>query len=199
MSIFSWMPSVSRPKNYPVEIKYGFVGFGNKGERFPIMGQFAAPGIGAPGGGVALNDYQVEKGFPIPNSLEILWVSYAEKKFYKARYEFPKELQEKILGLFRQEYYYYSDSTYYRYDNLVLSLLPHGIIWLHLTGSGRYVSLDYAIQAEEIKMDIADFADTRHKTVDEFCKGRLSDYPEAVINLKKNGIPPYSYWERILQ
>lgn len=196
MSKFAWDPSVACPENYPVEIKYGYVGFGKKGERFPIMQQFAKLGIGIPGGGIGLNDYRVEKGFPVPNSLEIVWASYTEKKFYKAKYDFPEELQEKILELFRQEFYDCEDSTYYRYDNLVLTLLPHGIIWLSLTGPGRYVCLDHIIQAEEVKMEVADFVETRHKTMDEFCSGRLSDYPKAIVNLEKNGIPAYHFWER---
>ena len=34
-----------------------------------------------------------------------------------------------------------------------------------------------------------------HKTLDAFCKGRISDYPEAVENFKQNGIPE-GLWDR---
>jgi hypothetical protein len=191
---FIWDASVACPKNYPCEIKYGYVGFGNNGDRMIISGSYPDAGIGYSGGG-ALTAYDVNYGFPVPNSAEILWVSYTEKKFYKLDVKFPKELQERMLQLFREGFYDYSDQKYYRYDNLVLSLLPGGVVWLHLDASARYVCLDYPLQAKEVQMRLSDFIETRHKTMDEFCTGRLSDYPEAIENLKKNGIP-YNLWNR---
>ena len=94
-----------------------------------------------------------------------------------------------MLELFREGYYGVKEKQRFRYNNLVITLLPEGKIWLYLDGSHRYVRLDYTLQAEEVSVELSDYVDTRHKTMDDFCTGRLSDYPKAIENLSKNGIP----------
>ena len=189
-TVFSWSPSVSTPRNYPVELLRCKVGFGNKGESIPVFGSFPKLGIGKRGaGGVDLNAFDIERGLPIPNSLDILWAAYTEKKFYQANIKFSEELQNRMLELFREGYYGVKEKQRFRYNNLVITLLPEGKIWLYLDGSHRYVRLDYTLQAEEVSVELSDYVDTRHKTVDDFCTGRLSDYPKAIENLSKNGIP----------
>ena len=189
-TVFSWSPSVSTPRNYPVELLRCKVGFGNKGESIPVIDPFPRLGIGRRGaGGVDLNAFDIERGLPIPNSLDILWAAYTEKKFYKANIQFSEELQNRMLELFREGYYGVKEKQRFRYNNLVITLLPEGKIWLYLDGSHRYVRLDYTLQAEEVSVELSDYVDTRHKTMDDFCTGRLSDYPKAIENLSKNGIP----------
>lgn len=189
-TVFSWSPSVSTPYNYPVELLRCKVGFGDEGKSFPVFDSFPILGIGESGaGGVDLNAFDIERGFPIPNSIDILWVAYTEKKFYNANIQFSEELQYRILELFREGYYGVKQNQRFRYNNLVITLLPEGKIWLYLDGSHRYVRLDYTLQAEEVSVELSDYVGTRHKTMDDFCTGRLSDYPEAIENLSKNGIP----------
>lgn len=189
-TVFSWSPSVSTPYNYPVELLRCKVGFGDEGKSFPVFDSYPILGIGESGaGGVDLNAFDIERGFPIPNSIDILWVAYTEKKFYKADIKFSEELQYRILELFREGYYGVKQNQRFRYNNLVITLLPEGKIWLYLDGPHRYVRLDYTLQAEEVEVELSDYVKTRHKTIEDFCKGRLSDYPEAVENLSKNGIP----------
>lgn len=189
-TVFSWSPSVSTPYNYPVELLRCKVGFGDEGKSFPVFDSYPILGIGESGAGeVDLNAFDIERGFPIPNSIDILWVAYTEKKFYKADIKFSEELQYRILELFREGYYGVKQNQRFRYNNLVITLLPEGKIWLYLDGPHRYVRLDYTLQAEEVEVELSDYVKTRHKTIEDFCKGRLSDYPEAVENLSKNGIP----------
>ena len=189
-TVFSWSPSVSTPYNYPVELLRCKVGFGNKSKSFPVFDSYPILGIGESGaGGVDLNAFDIERGFPIPNSIDILWVAYTEKKFYQANIKFSEELQNRILELFREGYYGVKEKQRFRYNNLVITLLPEGKIWLYLDGAHRYVRLDYTLQAEEVEVELSDYVKTRHKTIEDFCTGRLSDYPEAVENLSKNGIP----------
>lgn len=201
-TIFSWSPSVSTPCNYPVELLRCKVGFGNKGKSIPVFDSFPILGIGESGaGGVDLNGFDIERGLPIPNSLDILWVAYTEKKYYKANVKFPEELQNRMLELFREGYYGVKQKQRFRYNNLVITLLPEGKIWLYLDGAHRYVRLDYTLQAEEVEVELSDYVKTRYKTIKDFCTGRLSDYPEAVENLSKNGIPKGlwdTYAERFL-
>ena len=134
-TVFSWSPSVSTPYNYPVELLRCKVGFGDEGKSFPVFDSYPILGIGESGaGGVDLNAFDIERGFPIPNSIDILWVAYTEKKFYKADIKFSEELQYRILELFREGYYGVKQNQRFRYNNLVITLLPEGKIWLYLDG-----------------------------------------------------------------
>ena len=133
---FVWEPSVAAPIYYPVETKYAFVTFGESG-RYPIMENFIGTGIGVHSGGVGLDDFDTEGGFDLPNGLDVLWLSYAEKKYYKANIKFSQELQDRILELFRENVY---DSEYKKnrqYTGFVVTLLPGGKIWLYLDCTTR--------------------------------------------------------------
>lgn len=195
MTKFRWTPSVACPGNYPMEFRHCYIGFGTKGDSYPLLGGSVESSIGiCGGGGYDLNAFDIEQGLPVPNSIDILWVSYIEQKFYKANIKFPEELQNKMLNLFREGYYSADDKQRISYNNLVVTLLPGGKIWLYLDGFHRYVCLDYTLQAEETQMLLSDFVETRHGTLKTFCEGRLEDYPSAVKNFAKHGIPE-DLWE----
>ena len=51
---FNWMPTVAAPYNYPIEIKYAFVGYGSEGKEYPVMDRTVHKGLGVPGGGLFL-------------------------------------------------------------------------------------------------------------------------------------------------
>ena len=55
---FPWVANVTAPRNYPVEVKYGFVGFG-QGQKYPIMSSFANAGIGISKGEVSSQTWMV--------------------------------------------------------------------------------------------------------------------------------------------
>ncbi len=55
------------------------------------------------GNGVSLIDFDVAfGGLEIPTGLDILWLSFAEKKFYHFKQSFSKKIQEKTLKLFQR-------------------------------------------------------------------------------------------------
>ena len=122
---YLWSPSVCAPRHYPIEVLQAKVGYGDKGKTHPISGRFHQYGLGTiGGGGYNLNSFDIEWGGPIPNSLEILWASYTEKKYYKANVKFSDELQNSMLELFAEGYYAVREKQRFRYDNLVITLLP---------------------------------------------------------------------------
>lgn len=194
---FHWQPSIAAPRNFPVEIKYGFIGFGTNGRHFPIMETSAGGGIAQDDSAIALNDYNDKGGLDMPNSLDILWLSYAEAKFYKARAEFSSELQEKTLNLFREEYYESTADTYYRYNVFVVTMLPGGKIWLHLSGPGRTVLVCDTLQGEEVRMGLDDFVELAHKgeSVKAYSTRHLSDYRSVTSELNKQDVP-YGLWDK---
>ena len=73
-SKFSWMPTVTAPYNYPIEIKYAFVGFGTEGDEYPAMDRMVHKGLGVPGGAVSLNESEEDEKQEVPNSINVLWL-----------------------------------------------------------------------------------------------------------------------------
>ena len=68
---FAWEPTVAAPRNYPIEMKYAFVGFGEKG-KYPIIDKKVGNGIATPGSEVGLTDFDQE-GYDMPNSVNAVW------------------------------------------------------------------------------------------------------------------------------
>ena len=194
---FVWEPSVAAPIYYPVETKYAFVTFGESG-RYPIMENFIGTGIGVHSGGVGLDDFDTEGGFDLPNGLDVLWLSYAEKKYYKANIKFSQELQDRILELFRENVY---DSEYKKnrhYTGFVVTLLPGGKIWLYLDCTTRCTLVCDSLQGKEVQVSLKDFekdAFMIHGTTEKLCESAIKDYEGAAENLKKNGIP-LNLWDQ---
>ena len=191
---FPWVANVTAPRNYPVEVKYGFVGFG-QGQKYPIMSSFANAGIGISKGEVSFADLDGE-GLAMPNRLEVLWLSYTERKFYKADIAFSERLQTKILNSFREGYYNKFTKKQEAYSCFLVTLLPGGKIWLYLNGTARYSLVCDTLQADTINMELGDFdkdALLVDSTVEDYCKGNLNE--EQAVNLKKNGIP-YELWSK---
>lgn len=97
-----------------------------------------------------------------------------------------------MLTMFRTGYKLRHPDEDVTYDGFVINMLPKGHVWLYLTGTGRSELLCDSLVGEEVQMSLKDFDEEGyeyHKTLDAFCKGRLSDYPDAVENFKQNGIP----------
>lgn len=196
---FPWVPNVSAPLNYPAGVKYAYLGFGNEGRRYPVMSSFADAGIGVNKGEVSFADLESDEGLDIPNSLEILWLSYAEGKFYKAHTKFSQELQNKILALLREGYnteYGNEKLKHETYSSFLITMLPGGKVWLYMEGAARYVLVCDTIQAEPIEMTLGEFDKEALRvasTVQEYSKGCLEK--KQIENLKVNGIP-YGLWDK---
>lgn len=127
-SLFVWQPALTAPKYYPVQAQYARVMVG-KDMNISMGETFVGYGVA---NGVSLIDFDAAfGGLEIPTGLDILWLSFAEKKFYRFKQSFSKEIQEKTLKLFQKEKH--DDDG--RYNCFAVTLLPGGRIWLSLTGT----------------------------------------------------------------
>ena len=68
------MEKSKAPYNYPIEIKYAFVGFGTEGDEYPAMDRMVHKGLGVPGGAVSLNEFEEDEKQEVPNSINVLWL-----------------------------------------------------------------------------------------------------------------------------
>lgn len=199
---FPWTPNISAPRNYPAEVKYAYLGFGTEGEKYPVMSSFTEAGIGISKGDVSFETYEDDEGLDVPNSLDALWLSCTEGKFYKVHADFSQELQKKMLNLLQEGYY----NSYYdgdekklerkTYSVFLMTMLPGGKVWLYMEGLGKCVLVCDTIQGEPVEMTLEEFdkdAPNVANTVKEYSEGNLRK--EQIENLKVNGIP-FGVWDR---
>lgn len=193
---FQWTPSISAPRNYPVETKYVSLGYGSDGEEYPIMNSYSDAGIAVTKGKVSFEQLEDTEGLDIPNSINALWLSYTESKIYEVHTKFSDTLQQKILQLLRDGYYDAYDKKHTTYKDFSITMLPGGKIWLYLEGATRNVLICDTIHAHPVEMSLEDFAKDAPlvaNSVKDYSEGCLTK--EQSENLKVNGIP-YELWDK---
>ena len=187
---FVYSMEISAPREYPVEVHEGVL---SNGKNF--ISAIPKAGIARSGWGFGGADAGM-KASGIPNHLELTWISYAEKKFWKVDTALP---EEKILALFQKGYKYIDNLNVEHqdtYKKLVIGLAPGGVVVVWLQGVfnveiGRF-------QAKEIyvnKLDFQPVKDHEESQEEYFVTGFNIVVPqEAQENIKKEGIP-FGLWD----
>ncbi|HEX8326838.1 MAG TPA: DUF2931 family protein [Hymenobacter sp.] len=106
-----------------------------------LTGSWGASGTGMPGGLV-----------PAPDSLELLWFSYADDKFYEGHFLLP---QQRMQALLRTGFWDTRTQQHATYTQLTVCLLPTGGVALWLSGGNKVLVGRY--QATETSFDFGLF------------------------------------------
>ena len=134
------------PDGYPATIYEGRVRLPGGGA-LPIPaghflpGSWGSSGTGMPGGVV-----------PVPDSLELLWFSYADNKFYEGRFLLPRERMRTLL---REGIWVQSEQKHETYNELTVCLLPTGVVVVWLSGRNQVLLGRY--QCRETTLDWGTF------------------------------------------
>lgn len=155
------------PDGYPATIYRGNFVLPS-GEILPVpsgqllTGSWGSSGTGMPGGRVAA-----------PDSLELLWFSYADDKFYEGHFLLP---QQHMQALLKTGFWDTRTQQHDTYTQLTVCLLPTGRVALWLTGGNKVLIGHY--QATETTFDFHLFnpGTTRTELVQEV---RAQMSPEA--------------------
>ena len=98
-SLFVWQPALTAPIYYPIKAKYAYVMVGTD---MKISMDDTNVGYGV-GNGFSTVDFSAgQGGLEIPTGLDVLWLSFAEKKYYHFKQRFSKSVQERLLRLFQK-------------------------------------------------------------------------------------------------
>ena len=188
---FRWEALVASSRNYPMEVQYARVGVGNTGRYVGVMERFTGAGLGEADGTVDMGS-DANGGMEAPSSVDIVWLSYLEKKFYRLNVKFSSELQDKIRQKFRSKYYDWPAKRYWSFSGFVINMLPKGHVWLYVDGIGRRELVCDSLVGREVNVSLQDFDEDGYryykKSLDAFCEGRLGDYTWAEENFKRNGL-----------
>lgn len=137
---YEWSANVSAPREYPIEVYTGAAG----GYFFSQMGGFSNAGWGA---GSSVNYITA----PLPDRLDMTWLSYVDNKFYTGDWKLPTE---KIQQLFDKGFYSItgSEAVVEPYTSINIGLAPKGMVVVWVAGAGKQVEI-VRFQAHETTID----------------------------------------------
>ncbi len=187
---FDWHATESAPEGYPMEIRRGT--FYYKGEDH---------GLYIPSGGTLyagwgqMNSMHVTGSDkkPLPDRVEVTFFSYAEKQFYKGKFDLP---YDQIVTLFQEANKEEPDQPYY--NGIMVGVAPGGVVSVWLKG-WRIKEIFFG-QADKKDIDPADGFGLPFKSKaesDAYLEKQLVNVlePEELDALKKNGVP-FGTWAR---
>lgn len=196
---FSYMVTVSAPKEYPIEVHEGWLSDKNKKL---ICGM---PKAGRTTGSWPYDGVEAgQGGNEIPTHLNLTYVAYAEKKFYTIDADLPSD---KILEEFRKGFSLvevpngqniYTDVKQGTYDTFTVGAAPGGVIVVWLSAGHHRVEI-CRLQAKEVFVDKNDFMgfvdkkENQQQFYDDLYKIMIKDSVRTEID--KNGIP-FGLWDQ---
>ncbi|GGI29472.1 DUF2931 family protein [Pedobacter mendelii] len=190
---YNWVPAISAPEIYPVKILKGqFVSNNGYCPNLPVSA-FVNMGWGESGGVMAVGPELK----PIPDSLNVIWLSYAENKYYSGSFALPKE---KITRLFEDGYIDHEENNKVTYYYLTLAFTPKGGITLWAVGAKQQIQIA-TFNATETKVNPDQLKDEERIYLDPAFvqESYIESIPDSLRTKAKNeGYSPL-YWERALK
>ncbi|WP_299600207.1 DUF2931 family protein [uncultured Aquimarina sp.] len=191
MEKYEWRPTASAPKYNPMQIHQGHLIFENGESIYIPSGHTLHQGWGKVGPTHVVG----EDLKPIPIRLEIVWISYLEKKFYGGSFDLPSNL---INNLFKEGFINRLGKKD-TYGDINIGLAPGGMIVVWLLGGGKTIEVA-RFNASEVEVSIKEFAPSAVLSMDEFINSVLEeDFSEEVkAKMNPNAIP-FGKWEHYRQ
>lgn len=158
---YDWLPTVGAPKEYAIKILSGeFISNHGYSPQLP-QSDFDNSGWGDIGGVMVVGPDKK----PVPDSLKVTWLSFAENKYYRGSFALPTE---KIRALLKTGYQDHDPYKRMNYHYLTLGFSPGGNIVLWLSGGVRQIEVA-AFKADQIKIKLQDFSpDDRYLLKDNY-------------------------------
>lgn len=188
MAKYSYFLSGSAPKLYPTETFFGNLMWSDDdGISVPYCCPFADE-WGKP---VSMHVYD-DKDFPVPEEIDMIWLSLAENRFYSIEEDLPKEDIEQLL----QEKDETTGNPLYNY--IIVGMAPYGQVALWLHGDKKAKLLSW-MEAEETDVEIAEFCPGTRLTRAKYVQKMLESVNEAFENLQQKGLPPHDLFDNYMK
>jgi len=190
---FSYKVSVTAPKEYPVEVHLGYLSFGKN-----FITTVPKDGVENQGW-IAQGSSSGSGGSTIPDFVELTWLSYAEKKFWKLETQLPTD---KMLALFRKGFTFVDSRdndkvTHQTYNRIVIGTAPGGVVVIWLDGGLKRVEIG-RYQAKEVYVDKLNFQPVKYtdQSQQEFLDTKYEILVSDTVRKKieKEGIP-FGLWD----
>ena len=177
--LYSWYPSESAPFLYPTTIHVGYFGMPDKSTIY-IPSKSIVGNVWGVGQSLHIVGEEYK---PLPEAIEIVWLSFTENKFYFVSDWLPKKRLQSLFDMAWMNV----RKIEQRYDGLVVGMAPYGMIQVWAVGDGRRTEI-CCLHGPEVSVKMSEFRPRTTMTQDEYVK-KIQKYPRIVENLTKNGLP----------
>jgi hypothetical protein len=144
------------------------------------------------GWGIPQSTHLYEREFyPMPHSIDMIYLSIVEGKFYSLEAMLPSQQMEKLWENAKQ--------NGLPYKNMIVGMAPYGGVafWAH--GEKKSTRLAWLF-GEEVVVNMSDFMPTRQDvTLKEVCDFYINSDPRVRENLEKNGLPPQDLFDNYMK
>ncbi|UYZ64933.1 DUF2931 family protein [Hymenobacter weizhouensis] len=130
---------------------------------------------------------------PVPESLEILYFSYLEDKFYEGQFPLP---HERLRQLLRTGFFDHRKQQQLTYNELTVCVLPKGAVVVWLVGAGRQVLVG-RYQGTESAVDFRRFYAKSDRA--EMLRQKLAAAPPAIRAQAQAGTLSAKQWDDYLK
>lgn len=131
-----------------------------------------------------------DKTYPLPDSVNLLWIAITEAQGYQLSAPIDKEKIEKLWQMEDEDH----DPMF---DTFVVGFAPYGKVAVWLRGTYKAVLLNW-MQGEEANDRLAK---TRVGRIgkEDFCMMQLEADEVVLNNLRENGLPPREKFDHLMQ
>mgnify|MGYP003602314976 CR=1 FL=1 len=183
---FEWDAQTGSDETAPMRIFYGKFIMSDGSTGFIPSGDYLNGNWGSSASGSMSVGEDRKK---VPDSLKIVWFSYAENKFFEGHFQLP---QKKMYDIFKKDYGTYKtpdgENNKSTFNTLLLAIAPQGMITLWMQGAGSIEIGTYqAKETFDIDWDSFSKNPNRYEAVkdyqkdmpvfvqDEILKGKISN------------------------
>lgn len=129
----------------------------------------------------------------LPQTIDMVWLSIVERKFYSLVEKLPTERIEELLGQTDEE----SGETVY--EHIVVGMAPYGSVALWTHGFKKS-TLAAWIHGEETQVEMKDFVPMNPTmTFDGLCDFYINNDLQVKQNLATNGLPPRDLYDNYMK
>lgn len=131
--------------------------------------------------------------FPLPESMNVFWLSITERKLYSAILPLPVEEMEKEMEESNPE------TGGQLFSHLVIGMAPYGrtAFWLRGNKKSEFVLYQQANEIEGYEDIVKEI--TRSSSIDEVCDFYINNDERVRENLEVNGLPARDLFDRYMQ
>ena len=192
---FEWEGNLNSPLGYPMDVYQG--GFEWKSGSVSLYLGTTNGVWGGSGGGMSSGVK------PLPTHLNLIWLSYAENKFYKINCAID---HDKMIPYFEKGFDMLASSgsgkvRHENYTNIIAGLAPGGVVVVWIWGSGKQIEIGrYQGEPTEISQEEINTLDNHEKLLfeqayrDETMENDAFNPPE--LREARKGKPiPFGLWD----
>ena len=150
-------------------------------KRYPYKGEWGKP----------LSTHLLEyESYPIPKTIDIVWLSVVERKVYSLNINLPSDKISKLLT------YDNTNKNKQIIKHIIVGMAPYGgvAIWIH---ENRKSFLAAWLCAETIRVDTSDMKS--YINIDYLCDSYINDDLHIKENIERIGLPPRNLYNKYMQ